>query len=176
MPPPSRHFLAARATGCVQVRAITVRAKLDQNIRCVGASFTDNANMAHWDFISVGMHQRPASQTTSENRKNRPLEFAKEPHGLYLARVDNILASASALDEPTRSALARARAQLEAEQWTEATWLFGEIALANQRDDAGMVAAMLYFEGLAFIYMISEFSRQDCLEEYRDRFPTLQRI
>jgi len=111
-----------------------------------------------------------------KHAKNWPLRFDKETHDLYLAQVDDILAVRRTLDESAERAMTEARALLEAEQWPEATQAFGDIALANPREDVGMVSAMLYIEGLILLATAIESPRQDCISELEERFPQLQRI
>ncbi|APR78896.1 Hypothetical protein A7982_04243 [Minicystis rosea] len=70
--------------------------------------------------------------------------------------------------------MAQARALWGAGRWPEATRVLGEIAIAHPREDAGILAAMLYLEGLSLLGSGIDPPRPSCHDELANRLPTLQ--
>lgn len=106
----------------------------------------------------------------------KPIRPTKEQTQL-LADVDRLLAARPAQDDsPATRALTQARALWRAEQWPEATWTLGDVALKHPREDAGIVAAMLYLEGLNLLGSAIEPARPSCYDEMANRLPALQRL
>jgi hypothetical protein len=93
-----------------------------------------------------------------------------------LADVDRLLARHERDNDPAASALAQARALWNAGHWPEATRRLGEIATAHAQEDAGIVAAMLYLEGLNLLGSAVEPPRSSCYDEIVSRVPTFQKL
>lgn len=135
---------------------------------------TESAPSTH-RFVTYSSRWACTSTSLSENdaRHEFPPWFAGALER-QLARVDEILAAKPPLDEETRSALIKARANLEAEQWPEAIRVFGAIAFADPPDDVGAASAELYLDGLNVLASDSNMPHNDCRDELDDRLPKLE--
>lgn len=105
---------------------------------------------------------------------DRLLEIVKENR--LFATANQKLAAPRVPGDAAGHAFAEARALLHAERWPEATMAFGEIALAYPHDALGIVAAMLYLEGLNMLGSVPDHPRPDCFQEMRDQLPALQQL
>ncbi|CAN91723.1 hypothetical protein predicted by Glimmer/Critica [Sorangium cellulosum So ce56] len=121
---------------------------------------------------SAGCTDLPLPATTPNTRPMRPTKEQTE----LLVDADRLLAARPDQEnDPAIRALARARALWGAGEWPEATRVAGEIAIAHPREDAGIVAAMLYLAGLNLLGSQIDPPRTSCHDELVSRLPILQR-